>query len=34
MQEIRDLLSGIDGNTIDLRQMKEERRAAKFECYD
>ena len=34
MQEIRDLLSDVDGNSIDLDQMKAERRAAKFERID
>ena len=34
MQEIRDLLAGIDGNSIDLDQMKAERRAAKYERAD
>jgi DNA-damage-inducible protein J len=34
MQEIRDLLSDIDGNSINLDQMKAERRAAKFERND
>lgn len=34
MQEVRDLLAGIDGNSIDLDQMKVERRAAKFERND
>ena len=31
MQEIRDMLSSIDGNSIDLAKMKTERRAVKFE---
>jgi addiction module RelB/DinJ family antitoxin len=31
MQEIRDSLSGIDGNSVDLDQMRADRRAAKFE---
>lgn len=34
MQEIRDLLADIDGNSIALDQMKAERRAAKFERND
>lgn len=34
MQEIRDLLADVDGNSIDLDQMKAERRAAKFERND
>ena len=34
MQEIRDLLSDVDGNNIDLDQIKAERRAAKFERVD
>jgi addiction module RelB/DinJ family antitoxin len=34
MQEIRDLLSDVDGDSIDLEQMKAERRAAKFERVD
>ncbi|MCL2337406.1 MAG: type II toxin-antitoxin system RelB/DinJ family antitoxin [Firmicutes bacterium] len=34
MQEIRDLMAGVDGNSIDLDQMKAERRAAKFERND
>ena len=34
MQEIRDLLANVDGNSIDLNQMKAERRAAKFERND
>ena len=31
MQEIRDMLSSIDGNSIDLTKIKTERRAVKFE---
>jgi len=31
MQEIRNMLSGIDGNGIDLDEMKTERRVLKFE---
>ena len=31
MQEIRDLLSNVDGSSIDLDKMRAERRAAKFE---
>jgi len=34
MQEIRDLLVGVDGNNIDLDQIKAERRAAKYERVD
>jgi len=34
MQEIRDLLAGVDGNSIDLDQMRAERRAAKYERTD
>jgi DNA-damage-inducible protein J len=34
MQEIRDLLSDVDGNNIDLEQMKAERRTVKFERND
>jgi len=34
MQEIRDLLADVDGNSIDLNQMKAERRALKFERND
>ena len=34
MQEVRDLLAGIDGNSIDLDHMKAERRAAKYERAD
>jgi DNA-damage-inducible protein J len=31
MQEIRDMLSTVDGSSIDLAKMKTERAAAKFE---
>ena len=31
MQEVRDLLADVDGNSIDLEQMRAERRAAKYE---
>jgi DNA-damage-inducible protein J len=31
MQEIRDMLADIDGNSVDLNRMKAERRANKFE---
>ena len=31
MQEIRGLLAGIDGNSIDLDETKAERRATKYE---
>ena len=34
MQEIRDLLADVDGSSIDLDQMKAERRAVKFERND
>ena len=34
MQEIRDLLSDVDGSNIDLDKMKTDRRAAKFEYTD
>ena len=34
MQEIRDLLADVDGDSIDLDQMKAERRATKFEHND
>ena len=34
MQEIRDLLADVDGSSIDLDQMKAERRASKFERND
>jgi DNA-damage-inducible protein J len=34
MQEIRDLLADVDGSSIDLAQVKAERRAAKFERND
>lgn len=34
MQEIRELLADVDGENIDLDQMKAERRAARFECND
>ena len=34
MQEIRELLTGIDGGSIDLDQMKAERRAVKYERND
>ena len=30
MQEIRDLLAVVDSNSIDLNQIKEERRTLKF----
>ena len=32
MQEIRDLMSEIDGNSIDLKQIRAERRSSKYEC--
>ena len=34
LREIRDLLSGVDGGSIDLDTMKAERRAVKFERTD
>jgi addiction module RelB/DinJ family antitoxin len=34
MQEIREMLSGIDGSRIDLGEMKTERTAARFERDD
>lgn len=34
MQEIRDLLADVDGNSVDLDQMKAERRTTKFERID
>jgi len=34
MREVRDLLAGVDGNKIDLDQMRAERRAAKYERAD
>jgi DNA-damage-inducible protein J len=34
MQEIRDMLSNVDGGSVDLNQMRAERRAAKFEHID
>ena len=34
MQAIRDLLAGIDGNSIDLKQARAERRASKYERVD
>ena len=34
MQEIRDLLAGVDGNNIDLDRMRVERRAEKYERID
>ena len=34
MQEIRDLLTGVDGSSVDLNQMKVERRTAKYERTD
>jgi antitoxin (DNA-binding transcriptional repressor) of toxin-antitoxin stability system len=33
-QELRDMLAGIDGNSVDLKQMQAERRAAKYERFD
>ena len=32
MQEIRNMMDGVDGSSVDLDQMKAERRAEKFEC--
>ena len=34
MQEVRNLLAGIDGSDIDLDHMRAERRAAKYERAD
>ena len=34
MQEIRELLADVDGNSIDLDQMKAERRATRYERAD
>lgn len=34
MQEIRDLLVDVDGSSVDLDQMKVERRSSKFERTD
>lgn len=34
MQEIRELLSGVDGDSINLEQMRAQRRAAKYERAD
>ena len=34
MQEIRDLLAEVDGNSINLNHMRAERRAAKYERAD
>ncbi|MDR1134619.1 MAG: type II toxin-antitoxin system RelB/DinJ family antitoxin [Clostridiales Family XIII bacterium] len=34
MQEIRELLSGIEGESIDLNRMRAERRTARFERND
>jgi len=34
MQEVRDLLVGINGDNIDLDQIRAERRAAKYERID
>jgi len=34
MQKVRDLLSEVDGNSIDLKQLQAERRAAKYERTD
>jgi len=31
MQEVRDLLVGIDGDNVDLDQMRADRRVAKYE---
>jgi len=33
-QELRDMLADIDGNDIDLKQLRAERRAAKYERTD
>ena len=34
MQEIRELLSDVDGNGIDIKQIRAERRAVKYEYND
>ena len=34
MQEVREIMSGVDGNNIDLGQMRVERSAAKYERAD
>ena len=34
MREVRELLTGMDGNSIDLLRMRAERRAARFEHHD
>jgi DNA-damage-inducible protein J len=34
MQEIRDMLSNIDGGSVDLNEIRAERREAKFERID
>jgi len=34
MQEIRTLLTGVDGNSIDLDRMRAERRAVRYERND
>ena len=34
MQEIRELLADVDGNSIDLEQTRAERRTAKYERTD
>ena len=33
-QELKDMLAGIDGNSVDLKQARAERRAAKYERND
>jgi len=33
-QELKNMLVGIDGNSIDLNQERAERRASKYECND
>ncbi len=34
MQEVRDLLADVDGSSVDLEQIRKERRAAKFERFN
>lgn len=34
MQEIRDILADVDGNSVDLDHMRAERRSARFERND
>ena len=32
-QELREMLSGIDGNDVDFKQLQEERRTTKYERF-